>query len=343
MGKRTTMKADEKSLSVILGAGFSFGAGLPLTRDLFRSDGIPAFSSPTGEAQHRRVLDSYKEWEAQNPNQNAELWLAHIYSRHESERSVPWTWVLRFALSRLTPFVEGKEVLPYHYGICTSTDCEVHRKFWALIRSSGTLRSIVTTNYDLLVEQGFRENYSEHRSAPDCFYGGWPYNQSVRVMEDVYKRVARTVELGKVAPLYKLHGSLNWAKEHQLKIHNDVRAVFRTKESLGETLVVPPLPEKTRLPWLAPVWDLAERDLAASHTWLVCGYSLPEYDYAIREMFGRASRGSLTRIYMLDPNSTNLARWWKDALGFSGEIVALPGLPAALDSAELLMGVSHGT
>ena len=45
--------------AIILGAGFSFAGGLPLTRDLFETKGtLPRFVSQSGERQHQQVMEA---------------------------------------------------------------------------------------------------------------------------------------------------------------------------------------------------------------------------------------------------------------------------------------------
>ena len=189
-------------------------------------------------------------------------------------------------------------------------------------------------NYDLLAEQGLRDEYTEERLAPICYYGGWPYVQYVRVMKDLAPPRWEEVRLGEEIILHKMHGSLNWAREpHGLKIHDDVRAAFRVDASKGQILVVPPIPEKLMPPELYNVWQSAEEHLANSDVWLVCGYSLPEYDEALREFFSRTAKHSRAKhLIICDPEAEAVAGRWRDVFEVAPEVHKMPGLPGCLNS-----------
>ena len=71
---------------------------------------------------------------------------------------------------------------------------------------------------------------------PVFYYGGHPYNQHVQKMIRLSGAGPRSVAvpLGHQVPIYKLHGSINWAWEphsETLKVHDDVRAAFRQHKS----------------------------------------------------------------------------------------------------------------
>lgn len=330
--------------ALLLGAGFSRVAGFPLTRDLFDANALPPAKGKQGVKQHQAVRQVFEAWHQINPTGNAEHFLQEQYRLTPAHRPVPWEWTLRYALARLTDLKSCNGPAPYYYGISTSIRCHSHRLFWQQILNQCDVSAIVTTNYDLLIEQGCRECYTDSRSAPLCFYGGRPVPQVIRIMEDVVKRKSREVRLDHSGiPLYKLHGSLNWAAEHQEKIHDDVRAVFRTTDRDGIVRVVPPLPEKDRPDWLADVWAYAKRDLGRSRRWIVCGYSLPSYDEAICEMLRQAvAQGSLRQLVIADPAATRLAEHYADLLAFNGDIIALPGLPDVLEHDTWREVMSYG-
>src|SRR5437773_861352 len=110
-----------------------------------------------------------------------------------------------------------------------------------------------------------------------------------------------------------MHGSINWCDEpHGFKIHDDVRGAFRSGSKHGRVAIVPPLPEKDRPPWLTKVWEYAALGLRGSLIWIVCGYSMPDYDHALREFFRAAAAGvDDRRVFILDPNSAALVAKWQ--------------------------------
>jgi hypothetical protein len=80
-------------------------------------------------------------------------------------------------------------------------------------------------------------------------------------------------------PVFKMHGSLNWSFEDgHLVMYADARPAFRLENNCA---IVPPISEKQAPVWLQPVWTTAEACLHRAHTWVVCGYSLPDYDLSI--------------------------------------------------------------
>jgi hypothetical protein len=307
--------------TAILGAGFSHAAGLPLTRDLFETSELPrALSSETAE-RHRQVLYAWRTWSSKNPGKNAERWLAELYALQGAEALTYLTSyqdAIDFALARLVRLPPGRNTHYYH-GVTTSVDCEAHRVFWQALRRDFQLEAVVTMNFDILAEQGLREEYSRHRNKPLFHYGGFPYTQ-------------HTLD-GPIA-LFMMHGSLNWSYEwspDRMKMHDDVRAVFRANREIGVPEVVPPLEEKEAPRWLQGIWSGAEAALRESQVWFVCGYSLPDYDTAIRNLFkAAASRAFGLRLFIADPLSAEVAKKWAAIVPKGVRIVALPGIPEVL-------------
>jgi hypothetical protein len=245
-----------------------------------------------------------------------------------------WSKALRFALSRLVNLPPGSNS-HYYFGICTAECHPIHARFWRRVEDDFQARIVVTLNYDILVEQALHEGDARHRQAPRCYYGGFQHVQVVRKMTDVTKKRDELVRLRNEIVLYKLHGSVNWAWEWHsptLKIHNDVRAVFRHNDEVGTPAVIPPIPEKEMSPEFSQIWNEARRSLSQCPQWLVCGYSLPGYDVAIRAFFeGILSEGRQSLIILLDPNSSTLAEFWRQICPPCTEVLSLPGLPEAFD------------
>ena len=95
--------------------------------------------------------------------------------------------------------------------------------------------------------------------------------------------------------------------------------------------VVPPVPEKKRPDWLTKVWEYAGKGLRSSRIWIVCGYSMPDYDKALRDFFRDAAAGIANlEIYILDPNSTALMAKWQAITPAGTVITPLKGLPEGL-------------
>lgn len=139
----------------------------------------------------------------------------------------------------------------------------------------------------------------------------------------------RFVELTGSMPVYKLHGSLSWARSVSgLELYQDMRPAFRRG---GDAAIVPPIPEKEVPEWLRPIWKEAELKLSQADCWIVCGYSLPEYDTAVHEMLRRASEPKMQEVFLLDPDSEDLRDRYRQ-IAPDAEVHCLPGLPEGLQA-----------
>lgn len=324
---------------VILGAGFSYAAGLPLTRDLFDVNVMPPRAqSKAAEVDYDEVRRAFARARNEDPLLTAESWLAQLYAERQSPLQrmlfgTRWDQAIRYALARLVVLPKGSNA-HYYYGIGRNYCNPIHRQFWDRLEHQLDVKYIVTLNYDLLVEQALHNDRStRHRTPPRCRYGGFQHVQAVRKMKNVITKEHDLMQLGDAFVLYKLHGSVNWAWEPHsptMKIHEDVRAVFRSDNAYGVPAIVPPIPEKEMPPEFGQIWNEARKVLGQASTWIVCGYSLPDYDQALRQFFGEILRGRpMTRLVLLNPDSISVGERWK-ALGANCAIETLAGLPDAL-------------
>jgi hypothetical protein len=334
LGSDSKLK-DEKAnvTSVILGAGFSHVAGLPLTKDLFGSAELPKSFSRTEADSHKRVALAYKQWAERTGETNAELWLKELYYSDPSIFAVEFNDAIRFAMARLVILHKGNwRTAPYMHGITRSVESVIHRRFWTEIRNCFNLKSVVSMNYDILAEQGLKLSYCEKRTPPLCHYGGFPARQFVKKLLDVRTRAYEDVQLGSEIAMFKMHGSINWCDEpHGFKIHDDVRGVFRTGSKYGTMAIVPPIPGKDGPPWLTKVWEYAARNLRISTIWIICGYSMPDYDDALKKFFFEAAVNTpCKRVFILDPNSEALVSKWRVILPSDSIVIPLKGLPEGL-------------
>ncbi|HEV8604084.1 MAG TPA: hypothetical protein VGQ99_01885 [Tepidisphaeraceae bacterium] len=113
-----------------------------------------------------------------------------------------------------------------------------------------------------------------------------------------------------------------------MKLYQDLRPAFRQG---GDAAIVPPLPEKSVPAWLSPVWESAAHILAEADGWIVCGYSLPEYDIALKDQPTKAAGcGKLLRIWLVDPYARDL-RGRYESIAPLTEISLLPELDKALN------------
>jgi hypothetical protein len=178
--------------SIIIGAGFSYVAGLPLTRDIFEDNGHQFTRSKRVQHLFQRVIEEWQAWKKNNEGANTEQWLAHLYSNFQLG-GVSWEQAVQLLLARLVkietaqdkPIGKREHTKMYRHGITKPGACEVHKQFWHFLRQQFEIKSIVTTNYDILIEQEFREGPAKRRLAPLCYYGGLHRPQYVKRVIDL--------------------------------------------------------------------------------------------------------------------------------------------------------------
>ena len=314
--------------AIVLGAGFSYVAGLPLARDLLDSD-VFIFSK-SAERRYKQVWDGFGEWRKANPELGPEQYLQYVYENPLSS-GVPWNWAVELVAATLAsprgddiPVIRNRR---YAGQLTKPFMNSTHEQFWNIIFKLTDVTAVLTFNYDVIAERGIRHREMVRKPRPGFFYGGFDRPQICIGNQTPFSvhKPERKVELTGRTPLYKLHGSLNWAMHSDgIVMYTDMRPAFRRG---GEALIVPPVPEKTAPSWLRSVWADSESAIADSERWIVCGYSLPSYDYAARELFERAaSNRTVRQVIILDPNSEELRMVWSDICP-SAVVTTLPGIP----------------
>lgn len=333
------------STAVFLGAGFSAAAGLPLAGSMFDSGALPPHRK-TEETWLEATREGFKIWRLDNPDCSVEEWLLSIYSAQTSDLfgelqfSDNWKSALSFLLRNLAE-VAKPDTEPYYYGISRYACHPNHCTFWELIKRAQAC-TIVTTNYDILIERALHAKHPDGSTSPEFNYGGFPYPFSVRKMVNISappNKRSVPVQLGSKYNVYKLHGSLNWAFEHHqtnMKCHDDVRAVFRTTDQVGAPALIPPLPEKELPEAFATIWNQASRALREARSLVVCGYSLPPYDHHMRKwLTSTFSTSGLRRVAILDPYSVEIAQRWTQVLPSNCKITPMSALPLSAENGEL--------
>src|SRR5262249_55185431 len=148
-----------------------------------------------------------------------------------------WNNIVQYILRRLSR-PKNADAGPYYYGITRYQASSLHRQFWDALLCNGEAHgqalAVVTLNYDILPERALHRREPAAKPVPLFYYGGFQYDQVVRKMINVAAPPGKKheiVQLGHDVPIYKLHGSMNWAWEphtQTLKIHDDIRAAFRS-------------------------------------------------------------------------------------------------------------------
>jgi len=315
----------------IVGAGYSHAAGLPLAKDLLDID--CHISSSEAKDRFQAVWTNFDDWRMHNPGKGPEEYLGYLYGMGAVIGQPHFRWAVELVMAVLaTPLASDRRAANPRYisRITNPSWCLAHKDLWQLLLEATSSLSVVTTNYDLLVERSLRHSPMRRVFGPGCFYGGLARPQMLRgvALPFSVRRALRVIEMNGLVPVYKLHGSLNWClRRGSLEMFQDARAAFRRG---GEAAVVPPTTEKAVPDWLKPVWIEAEERLSEAGCWVVCGYSLPQYDSAIRTLLKRAATRTVQTIVLLDPNSTQLASSYADVAP-KAMIKCARGLPKGID------------
>ena len=315
-----------RRVAAILGAGFSHVAGLPLARDLLSGDVyVP---SRAAERRWAAVLEDFERWKDHHPGEGPEQYLGHLFRARWGREAALWPSAVELVVATVaTPRSPGDVLVAgprYSSLITRSYHCSAHHDLWQLLLTRTSLIGVVTSNWDLLAERGLR--HQPVAGKPGCHYGGFPLPQLLEGRGSQFQAsgTQERVRLTGGVPVYKLHGSINWVHtQDNVVMDVDARAAFRSNTTCA---IIPPVPEKETPAWLAPIWQAAERCLREADDWLVCGYSLPPYDVATRDMLRRAASGDPKRILLMSPNSGELAERWQE-IAVSSSVLPLSGLP----------------
>jgi hypothetical protein len=333
---------------LILGAGWSAAAGLPLANQLFDDTGFAGIRGSDAD-----VIEAYEKWHRKYPKSSSEEFIAYAYDGRAEHvvRSLPgspiftlsgqleldltggrptyfgvsWREVAAYLQRRLAaPTIPPRSggALRHLPALLRRTPSPEQARFWNELLEENTLvRAVLTTNYDLTPEQTIGIGPNVVPGSPGFHYAG--IDVEVRPVKSPFGR-DRSIDPcpSGVIPLVKLHGSLNWSHTPKgLEIFPDLRPAFRDG---GDAAIVPPLPEKDVPPWLEPVWNQAQAELEQADEWVVVGYSLPPYDYVISSLFGHCGR-RVRRVRIYDPYARDIADRWS-AVAPNAVIETFPGL-----------------
>jgi len=322
--------------SVILGAGFSHAAGLPLAGQLFDSDVL--VTSRTMERRFESVWAGWRNYRDTHSSAFPELFLQELYAAAQDPVGLLGAdslWRSAIALVAAALATPQGDDMPgvrnprYAGRVTIPVRSAVHTGFWNAIIASVSLRSVVTLNYDILAERGLRHRRMKVKPRPGFYYGGFAQPQNLKGLAQPWSvhDPQRVVTLTGSVPLFKLHGSLSWADEGEgLVMYQDQRPALR---SLGSPLVVPPIAEKERPMWLAPVWEGAASALSESDVWIVCGYSLPAYDREVNALLASCTADGPRRVLLLDPYADALLPRWQ-AVAPRATVTPLQGIPEGI-------------
>ena len=315
---------------------FFFGAGASV------ADGIPLQGCILPKAlSQSRVRDSQVGREVLRflerffgldgkPNKMPSLetvfaFLDYFISRNEhldSEHSVSRLREFQECLVKIIHFVIGQR---------GETNASTHRVFWEVVGSRNRNVSIVSLNYDSVLDEAFDFLYAKHAYIDYCInLLNYDFEEDMGFNWWIDPRDPVTHWGGNPVPikLLKLHGSVNWkfcracrrvlltpwSTEIDLEQgaffsdfgeNDDVKAEYLCPVDgcRFETLILPPAYVKDlRNPIVSTIGSEIEQELRITKKIVVVGYSLPDADVHLRALFAK-SLSRDTHVVVVNPDN----------------------------------------
>lgn len=312
-----------KPISLILGAGFSAVADVPLANQLFERR--PDVDGVIRKNLVDRVVTKWNAWRSHHRD-SVEQYLAEIANTNEDEyKDAKWFIGLTVALKMgQLKWVGNKPKIIKHNLDRTSHD--KLEEFWTALLRRRTDVSVITTNFDILAERGLRHIPRPRAKRPGFHYGSGPENLEGGGYPK-YSHIQKIKIEGHV-PLLKLHGSVSWSERNgKLVKYHDCRPAIR-----GDAAIVVPVTEKAVPNYLEPIWTAASEHLRRAGTWIVIGYSLPRYDQAVWSLLREAVKPN-TAIHVFDPDTDVACRF----RCLNDHVRSHPGLPEGINEISDLL------
>jgi hypothetical protein len=183
------------------------------------------------------------------------------------------------------------------------------RSHTAILRKLKAGDCILTFNYDLLIEESFKET---QLWTPKTGYGVPVHGVTNEWCKNWLKHYFHGTGKHSKISLLKLHGSVHWAlyKSGEIKLKDRPFVVrTRNKSTVFETVsILPPgLNKRIDKNPYKRLWKKARLKLEKCKTIIIIGYSLPEADLLARALFAEvvrlrgARRHYLKELHLADP------------------------------------------
>ena len=313
-------------ISVFLGAGFSLLGGVPLASQLF--DKQPIVDVISRENLIERVLGGWEDWNNQKGG-TPEEYLAYLGANPGKH----WFTAVRYVALVVTlgmhrVSIGNQRPTVTHHSLNLAPRIEEHEDFWTAIFRRTTDVCVLTTNYDILAERGLRLKPKPRIPRPGFHYGDGPEKLKGGLPGIFHSRSLNTEG---TIPLLKLHGSVSWSLSgNKIDRYHDCRPAIR-----GDAAIIAPVTEKSVPSVFQPIWDHAASALAKSDTWIIVGYSFPEYDEAISKLFKSTTKHG-TRIHIMNPDPKAFHR--AQSLFKEADVLSHQGIPEGLDDLPDILG-----
>lgn len=292
----------------ILGAGFSkwIDDQMPLTKEI--GDNL---RNAGGNEDVAELLDRFGSFEA------ALSFLAapppFVDDTKRLEYSARYRALANFCAIRVN-FVEGQVRAGSRNGVPASLARLVSH--W-----TATHPSILTLNYDTLIEAAFVSGHAYHSDQRALYPAD---------LAPVYAgSVTRIIPQPRPFSVYKLHGSLNWytyLDDHAAEIRSSSVGRWPTSDAIGndvrigrDRFIVPPSFSKSVFlarPLIRYLWQEAATKLSEAQRIVCIGYSMPPEDIDMRSMIRwsmgqKASKKSDTEVIVVNPDQ-KVMKFYRD-------------------------------
>jgi len=313
-------------LAIFLGAGFSYVGGVPLAFQLF--DKKPDVDRISRQRLIERVISDWEYWHEKTGKQPEEYLAFLQLDGGRMWLDAVWYVSLVIALEMGKVEYVGRNRTITRHNINRTTQIETHESFWSTIFRRTYDVGVITTNYDVLPERGLRHKPRPRVPRPGFHYGigteklaggGYPS----------YTHIQKITISGSV-PILKLHGSVSWSfRDGKLIRYHNCRPAIR-----GNAAIVAPVTAKSLPNYLNSIWEKAAEVLSSSATWIIVGYSMPDYDKLVRQLLVNNSYHQ-PEIHVFDPSPSVSKRY--QALLPAATIHPYQGLPNGLEALESIV------
>lgn len=308
--------------AVLLGAGCSFCAGLPLTAQLTKkaltSDKLTKESKAILQAIHDNFAGAKPAAHIEDFLSELVDWLA-IASRRANRKASSTKVVIKgteYSVTELTEAIEQIK-LAIAQQIDQCVDISVHRRFTAALHQpmrpgkAGFSQPVdyLVMNYDTLIEDALALSKIPYSDGMAGGVTGW-WEPSMFDHKNLDARV------------YKLHGSINWQELADSTIPHRIATRVKSNGDESKRILIWPASTKYRETQLDPYAQLMARarevlnpSQGVQRVLLIAGYSFGDSHINLEIERGlRASRGNLTIIAFIsdDEPTGDVALWHKD-------------------------------
>lgn len=292
--KLPSLGSPERKTLVVLGAGATRGASFvagaalppPVDRDFFRILQM----SDTGRSEGgRQLLDHVREAYGPALDIGMETVFTNLDAAATFHREVKIDRgpVVQWPTRLIEAF---RTVLPRLLGETLGSPCDYHV---ALAQQLRTIDTVISLNYDCLIDSALRDNAGSRFAADRCAYGV----EAGTGAADWQGTAPGPTPEGSIT-LLKLHGSLNWeAAATPLPLRTDLY------QPLAPRVIQPPLTSKpvTAEPFRS-VWREARRAVRTARRLILIGYSMPVADGLVRSLLSTDLQSVLEEVIIVEPD-----------------------------------------